>query len=170
MDVVPKPIAAFLVAACIVFTGQSPADAHASLVSTDPADGSQVATAPRTVEMTFSEDLDGGFVAVMAPDGTKVGTSEPRLSGARMSADLAESLQSGRYTVAYRVVSVDGHPVTGEFTFTATSGHHAATPQDAASQESFVDRHSTLLIVGLALAMVAIALMLAPLSRRRRES
>jgi methionine-rich copper-binding protein CopC len=169
MDVVSKLFAAVLVAVCILLTGQLPADAHASLVSTDPADGSQVASAPETVELTFSEDLDTGFVAVMAPDGTKVETSEPRLSGARMSADLEESHQSGVYTVAYRVVSVDGHPVTGQFTFTATSGHQA-TPQEAATEESFVDRNSTLLIVGLALAMVAIALMLAPLSRRRREA
>ena len=169
MDVVPQLISAFLVAACIVVTGQLPADAHASLVSTDPADGSQLETAPEAVELTFSEDLDTGFVAVTAPDGTKVGTSEPRLSGARMSADLAESHQSGMYTVAYRVVSVDGHPVAGQFTFTTTAGHQA-TPQEAASDESFVDRHGTLLIAGLALAMVAIALMLAPLSRRRREA
>lgn len=169
MDVVPKLISAFLLAAWIAFAGPSPADAHASLVSTDPADGSQLQTAPLAVELTFSEDLDTGFVTVTAPDGTKVGTSEPRLSGARMSADLAEGHQSGKYTVAYRVVSVDGHPVTGEFTFTATSGHQA-TPQEPASEESFVDRNSTLLVVGLALAMVAIALMLAPLSRLRGEA
>jgi len=169
MDVVPKLFVAFLVATCVLFTSQMPADAHASLVSTDPADGSQIATPPRTVELTFSDDLDSGFVAVMAPDGTKVKTSEPRISGTRMSADLADSHQRGRYTVAYRVASVDGHPITGQFTFTATSGHQA-TPKEISSQESFIDRHSTLLIVGLALAMVAIALMLAPLNRRRREA
>jgi copper resistance protein C len=169
MDVVPKLIAAFLVATCVLFTSQVPADAHASLVSTDPVDGSQVATPPQSVELTFSDDLDTGVVAVIAPDGSKVTTSEPRISGTRMTADVGESHQRGRYTVAYRVVSVDGHPVTGQFTFTATSGHQAA-PQEASSEESFVDRHSTLLIVGLALAMVAIALMLAPLNRRRREA
>jgi methionine-rich copper-binding protein CopC len=169
MDVVTKLLAAFLLAACIAVTGESPAGAHASLVSTNPADGSQIPTAPETVELTFSEDLNTGFVAVMAPDGTKVGTSQPRLFGARMSADLADTHQSGMYTVAYRVVSVDGHPLTGQFAFTVTSGHQA-TPQEAASEESFADRHGTLLIVGIALAMVAIALMLAPLSRRRREA
>ncbi|MGH3474950.1 MAG: copper resistance CopC family protein [Aeromicrobium sp.] len=165
----PKLIAAFLAATCVVFAGQMPADAHASLVSTDPADGSQIPTAPRTVGLTFSEDLDSGFVAVNAPDGTKVRTSEPRISSTQMSADLAESHQRGTFTVAYRVVSKDGHPVAGEFTFTTTAGHQA-TPQEAVSQESFVDRNRTLLVVGLALAMVAIALMLAPLNRRRREA
>ena len=134
-----------------------------------PPTGREIATAPPTVELTFSEDLDSGFVAVTAPDGSKVTTSEPRISGTTDVADLAASDQRGRYTVAYRVVSGDGHPVTGQFTFTATSGHQA-TPKETSSQESFVDRHSTLLIVGLALAMVAIALMLAPLNRRRREA
>lgn len=86
-----------------------------------------------------------------------------------MSADLAESHQAGTYTVSYRIVSVDGHPVAGQFTFTTTSGHQA-TPQEETSQESFVNRHGTLLLVGLALAMLAIALMLAPLNRRRREA
>ena len=169
MDVVPKLIAVFLVAACVLLAGRLPADAHASLVSTDPADGSTIATPPPSVELTFSDDLDAGFVAVLAPDGSKVGTSEPRLSGTKMTADLQESHQAGRYTVAYRVLSVDGHPVTGQFTFTATSGHQATSPKSA-TDESFVDRHGTLLVVGLALAMVAIALMLAPLSRRRREA
>lgn len=169
MDVVPKFIAVVVLATCLLVAGRVPADAHADLVSTDPADGSQVAAPPRVVELTFSDDLDVGFVAVMAPDGTKVGTSEPRLSGPRMSADLAESHLAGRYTVAYRVISVDGHPVTGQFTFTATAGHQA-TPQEAAQEESFLDRHSTLLIIGIPLAMVAIAAMLAPLSRRRREA
>lgn len=169
MDVVPKLIAAVLVASCVLFAGQMPADAHASLVSTNPADGSHIQAAPRTIDLTFSDDLDSGFLAVTAPDGTTVRTSEPRLSGPQMSADLAESHQAGRYTVAYRIVSVDGHPVAGQFTFTTTSGHQA-TAQETSSEESFVDRHSTVLIVALALAMVAIALMLAPLNRRRREA
>ena len=169
MDVVPKLIAAFLVAVFVLVAGMMPADGHAALVSTDPADGSQIATAPRMVELTFSEDVDSGFVAVTAPDGTKVTTGDPRIDGVRMSADLAESDQRGRYTVAYRIVSADGHPISGEFTFTTTSGQQV-TQQEAPSPQSFVDRHSTLLVVALALAMLAITLMLAPLKRRRREA
>ena len=169
MDVVPQLIAAFLVASCVLLAGQMPADAHASLVSTNPADGSHIQSAPRTVDLTFSDDLDSGFLAVTAPDGTTVRTSEPHMSGTQMSADLAESHQAGRYTVAYRIVSVDGHPVAGRFTFTTTSGRQA-TAEEGSSEESFVDAHSTVLVVALALAMVAIALMLAPLNRRRREA
>ena len=169
MDVVPKLISAVLVASFVLFAGMLPAEGHASLVSSSPADGAQIATAPATVELTFSEDVDSGFVGVTAPDGSTVKTSEPSIDGATLSADLAASEQHGRYTVAYRIVSADGHPVSGEITFTTTSGQHV-TQQEAPSPESFVDRHSTALIIGLVLAMLAIALMLAPLTRRRREA
>jgi methionine-rich copper-binding protein CopC len=169
MDVVPKFIVAFLVGSLALFVGMMPAEGHASLLSSTPADGEQIATAPATVELTFSEDVDSGFVAVTAPDGSTVKTSDPRIDGAEMVADLAKSDQHGRYTVAYRIVSADGHPVSGKVTFTTTSGQHV-TQQEAPSPESFVDRHGTLLITGLVIAMLAIALMLSPLTRRRRQA
>ena len=169
MDVVPRSLIVFLAALVLFLMGSGPADAHASLVSTNPADGSRIATAPATVELTFSEDVGSGFVAVTAPDGTKVKTSQAHISGAQVHADLAASDQRGRYTVAYRVVSDDGHPVSGTFTFTTTSGR-AVTQQEAPPTEPFVDRHSgTILVLALAVAVLAIGVILAPLTRQRRQ-
>ena len=171
MDVVPRYLLAILAALVLLSVNPSTASAHASLVSTNPDDGARIATAPPSVELTFSEDLKSGFVAVSAPDGTTVKTSEPRIAGAQMTADLAASDQRGRYNVAYRIVSDDGHPVSGSFTFTTTSGRAGVTHHDAPTPEPepFVERHGTLLIAGLAVAVLAIGLILAPLARRRRE-
>jgi copper resistance protein C len=168
MDVVPKLLVAFLAGSFLLFAGMMPAAGHASLVSTDPADGSQIATPPPSVKLTFSEDLESGMVAVSAPDGARVTTSEPRLSGPQMVADLAQSDQHGTYTVAYRVVTGDGHPVTGAFTFTTTEGRHV-TQRDAPASASFVERNGSLLLAGLVVAVLAIALMLSPLVRGRHE-
>jgi methionine-rich copper-binding protein CopC len=168
MDVVPRFLALFAAALVLLFVGTGPADAHASLVSTSPADGSRISTAPATVELTFSEDVGSGFVAVTAPDGTKLKTSRAHISGAQVHADLAASDQRGRYTVAYRVVSADGHPVSGAFTFTTTSGR-AVTQQEAPPTEPFVDRHGgTILVLALAVAVLAIGVILLPLTRQRR--
>ena len=172
MDGVPRSLAVLLSVLVLVMVGRGSADAHASLVSTSPEDGSTIATAPPSVALTFSDEVDSGFVAVEAPDGSTVKTSEPRITGTEMTADLEPSDQRGRFTVAYRVVTGDGHPVDGQFTFTATEGRHVtheAGHEDAPSTESFVDRHGTLLVVGLALAVLAIGVMLAPLARGRRE-
>jgi len=168
MDDVPRSLAALLAAFVLVMAGRNAAVAHASLVATNPEDGSKIATAPSSVELTFSEAVDTVFVAVTAPDGTQVVTSDPRIAGADVRVDLAPSDQRGRFTVAYRIVSDDGHPVTDEFTFTTTEGRHV-TPDVLAPEESFLDQFGTLLVVGLAVAVLAIALMLAPLTRGRRE-
>jgi methionine-rich copper-binding protein CopC len=167
MDDVPRSLAVLLAALVLVMVSRGPADAHASLVATSPEDGSKIATAPPSVELTFSEDVDSAFVAVTAPDGTKVTTSDPRMAGTDVRADLAPSDQRGRFTIAYRIVSDDGHPVTGEVTFTTTEGRLVAQ-EDGSPAESFVDRYGTLLVAGLAVAVLAIAVMLAPLTRRRR--
>jgi methionine-rich copper-binding protein CopC len=168
MDVVPKLLLPVLAAVLLVVVGSSPADAHASLVSTNPEDGSRVATAPPSVELTFSEEIGEAFVAVAAPDGAEVKTSPAHVSGARVHADLATSEERGRFTVAYRVVSADGHPVSGTFTFTTTTGR-IVEQQDAPASEPFVERHGTVLVIGLAVAVLAIGLILNPLTRQRRQ-
>lgn len=154
-------------AALVLLTlGSSPAAAHASLVRTDPADGSRITTAPGEVSLTFSENVGTGFVAVTAPNGAEVKTSNVRTVDQVLTADLARSDQRGRYTVAYRIVSADGHPISGEITFTTTTGR-TVERVDAAGDESFVHRHQTHLVVGLAIAVAAIGLILAPLLRGR---
>ena len=171
MDVVSRSITLVLVALLLLLATPGSAVAHASLVSTNPADGASIATAPKSVELTFSEDVGSGFVAVTAPDGTKVKTSQPHISGAKVHADLAANDQRGRFTVAYRVVSADGHPVSGSFTFTTTSGREVKQ-QDAPESESepFVDRHGgTILVAALAVAVLAIGVIMAPLTRQRRR-
>ena len=82
--------------------------------------------------LTFSENVGNGFVAVTAPSGRTVKTSDVRTLDHVLSADVAPSDERGRYTVAYRIVSADGHPIAGEITFTTTTGRvvehvHAAT-------------------------------------------
>ena len=168
MDDVHRSIAVLLAAFVLLMVTGGPAAAHASLVSTSPEDGSRIATAPPSIVLTFSEDVESAFVAVTAPDGTKVAASDPRITGAEITADLAPNDQRGRFTVAYRIASGDGHSVTGEFTFTTTEGRHVMH-EETPPAESFVDRHGTLLVVGLAIAILAIGVMLAPLTRGRRE-
>jgi copper resistance protein C len=172
MDGMPRSLVVLLATVVLVMLGRGAADAHAELVSTSPEDGSRIASAPASVALTFSEDVESGFVAVRAPDDSMMTTSKPRISGTTMTADLEPSDQRGRFTVAYRVVTGDGHPVAGQFTFTATEGRHAThetAHEEAPPTESFVDRHGDLVVVGLALAVLAIGVMLAPLMRGRRE-
>ncbi|MFD7728951.1 FixH family protein [Kitasatospora phosalacinea] len=114
---------AVLVAALgLVLGGATAASAHATLEGTDPERGSVVATAPAAVTLTFSEgvSLSADSVRVLDPQGNAVDDGKPehvdgRSATARVG--LRSGLANGTYTVAWRAVSEDSHPVGGAFTF-----------------------------------------------------
>ncbi|WP_031484340.1 copper resistance CopC/CopD family protein [Streptomyces bicolor] len=102
--------------------GTGSASAHAALRSTDPEDGSLLKSAPRHLTLSFTESvglLEDSF-RVLDPDGRRLRTGEPQhaANGADTArVTLPAKLAQGTYTVAWRVVSADSHPVSGAFTF-----------------------------------------------------
>ncbi len=118
-------------------SGATAASAHNSLASTDPADGTTVAAAPATVTLTFNEPAQalGSQIRVTGPDGAVVSTGEVMLSGSTVAEQLVDARPAGTYTVAWRITSTDGHPISGSFTFTATGAAGASTTTDPATTD-----------------------------------
>lgn len=146
--------------------GAGPASAHAGLVGTDPEDGARLQTLPGSVTFTFNENVGNAFIAVTAPDGTPVETSAVKAADHEISATLTDPGQRGTYAASYRVVSADGHPVTGTVTFDVLTGETVEQVAVESSGESFLDRHLAHVLWGVAAGVVAIALIVWPLRRR----
>jgi copper transport protein len=96
------------------------ASAHAVLLRTDPSPQTTVRNAPRAVKLVFSEPVEVSFgaVRVFDVDATRVDTGS--ISRAQRNREVSvpvRPLKEGTYTVTWRVVSADGHPVHGGFTF-----------------------------------------------------
>ena len=99
----------------------SPAYAHVQLVSSTPGDGAAVSTAPGEVVLRFSEAVrTPAYVVVSGPGGSRLDDGSAEVVDNTVSEELTPISEPGEYTVAYRIVSVDGHPVTGELSFTLT--------------------------------------------------
>lgn len=137
-------VAAVLVAAGVGLA--VPAAAHSQLVSSSPADGAVVAVAPTEVAFTFDEDLLPGVdtIAVSDDEGNVVSSVKVEPDGNVVRAPWPADLPDGTYQAAYRIVSADGHPVSGAILVTidraassspAPSGSaaSAAGPSTAAS-------------------------------------
>jgi copper transport protein len=112
--------------------------AHAVLLSTDPGDGAVVRRAPARISLGFDEKvfLKLGFVHVFSPSGARVDTGAPRYGstdGAKVTVRLRGGLGDGTYTVGWRVISDDGHPVAGAFAFSI--GARSATAATTAGAE-----------------------------------
>jgi methionine-rich copper-binding protein CopC len=123
--------AAALTALFVVLGG--PAAAHTGLQSSAPADGEALTAAPDTVTLTFATAVAPQFaqVAVTGPDGQSVTTGEATVKGAVVRQPVGPG-GDGAYVVAYRVVSDDGHPVSGELSFTLTGTGDAPAVTGAA--------------------------------------
>ncbi|MFE3033733.1 copper resistance CopC/CopD family protein [Streptomyces canus] len=147
----------------LLFGGAGAASAHAALRATDPKDGTVLKSAPRDITLTFTESvglLDDSF-RVLDPDGkrVKVGDAGHGPDGsdtARVS--LPAKLAQGTYTVAWRVVSADSHPVSGAFTFSVGKPSPAIVVADTGPTEN--PATESLFNMGRYLAYLAVALLI----------
>jgi methionine-rich copper-binding protein CopC len=94
------------------------ARAHAFLDHASPLVGSTVASAPREVTLSFTQNLEAAFSSVTVTDasGGRVDQGKPQVSGSTMSVAL-KSIGPGTYHVHWHVLSVDTHKTEGNFTF-----------------------------------------------------
>ncbi len=94
---------------------------HARLVSTAPERGAVVRTQPELVSFRFTEPVEAAFGAIRVYDarGQRVEQGELARSGGDrvLGIGLRPGLPPGTYTATYRVISADGHPVSGGLVF-----------------------------------------------------
>ncbi|WP_162891096.1 copper resistance CopC family protein [Aeromicrobium sp. A1-2] len=119
---------ASLLAACFMWA--SPASAHSSLVRSSPAEGAVLPTAPRSITLEFNEKVSKIAPAiVLRNDAEAVISSRPPTVGrTTISSTVPTGLPDGSYSIVWRVVSDDGHPIQGVIRFVIG---HASDPVDA---------------------------------------
>jgi copper transport protein len=116
-----------------------PASAHATLVSTDPAEGARLQAAPTEVTLEFDEavSLGAGYARVQNGAGDRVDTGSPSVEDGVLTIPLRSDLPDAGYLVSYRVVSADSHPISGTYSFVVGDGELVAS--GASSGEGDVD-------------------------------
>ncbi len=155
-------VLAVVIAAAGVFPAV--ASAHAVLQKTVPTASQTVAHAPTQVIMTFDEPVEPRFAVISVTDAEgrqhAVGAPFTPPGAADSVATDVHDLPSGWYLVYWRVISEDGHPVRGAFTF-AVGPQPGPAPQfvipslseSAATPELVIARWavflSTMIAVGL---------------------
>lgn len=120
-----RVLAGLALAIGVLVAGAAPAGAHAQVVSTDPAAGATLDTSPRSVTVVFNEPVQARPDAVQVHDGTGSRVDDGRLrrvQGGRALRLPMPSLGDGGYVVTWRVVSDDGHPISGGVTWRVGTG------------------------------------------------
>jgi methionine-rich copper-binding protein CopC len=164
----------------------APASAHDAAESTSPASGATVAAPPEKVSVTFNKNplALGSQMLVNDAAGTNWADGAVEIVDNVASQKLKPGAPAGAYTVVWRVVSSDSHPIEGTFTFTATAGAAGSTAvaavptmgtpqpgttpapsQPADSSEPF--QWSIVIFVGTAIGIVVV---LGLMAKRRLKS
>lgn len=131
--------ATLLVAFVLLFAWPQSAAAHDTLIDSTPAADSTVDTLPDELTLTFSAVPIGGEgsteVVVTDAAGESVTDGAAALDGAMVTQPLAAEADAGEYHVIWKIVSSDGHPTSGEFTFTVTTSTLTSDPSAAPTAE-----------------------------------
>jgi methionine-rich copper-binding protein CopC len=113
---------AMLMAMCV---HAAPALAHSMLVKAEPPRRAVLAKPPAQVQLWFNEEIEGDYASLAVLDAEKHPVTEikPQLApDDRKSIILPlPELTPGKYSVKFRVLSVDGHVVESYFDFTVKS-------------------------------------------------
>ncbi|MFI7029175.1 copper resistance protein CopC [Microbispora rosea] len=119
-----RMLAVPLLALLSVMLVATPARAHDVLVASDPKDGAVLGAMPASVTLTFDQAVRRDFarIAVTGPDGAHYEQGEITVDGRNVSIGVRTGTPAGAYAIGYRIVSNDGHPVTGAVKFTVTGG------------------------------------------------
>ncbi|MGS2641830.1 copper resistance CopC family protein [Streptosporangium sp. G12] len=112
-----------LLASAALLGAVAPAQAHNVLISSDPKDGTELATGPEKITLTFDQPVRQGFaqISVIGPDGTRWEAGKTAVDRAKVSVAVKPLGPAGVYAIGYRILSSDGHPVSSKITFTLTA-------------------------------------------------
>ncbi|MGP4093291.1 copper resistance CopC family protein [Nonomuraea sp. KM90] len=124
-------LTAILAAALLVFGSAAPALAHDALKSSSPAKGAKVKSLEE-VRLEFTAKVRMPFVIVRGDGDAEHQRGKPELDGAVVTQAVDGPLPDGKYTIAYRVVSSDGHPIEGEIPF-RVEGAEPPSPSPSAA-------------------------------------
>jgi copper resistance protein C len=112
-----------------------PALAHATLLQQTPAAGARLDEPPEQVRLQFNEPVDAEFdpLKIYDAESNRVDEDDARIepNDARVLVESLKELPKGSYEVEWRVTSVDGHVVSGEYGFSVTGSGGQGSQNDA---------------------------------------
>ncbi len=124
-----------LLAASLLSVSYLPnAQAHAQLVDANPKANARLQSLPERVRLEFDGNLitigdsQANVILVKDSKGNQIDLGDSVVGGARLTVILKSQQVVGRISVAYRVVSEDGHPIEGDYYFTVLGSVAASVP------------------------------------------
>ena len=126
-----------ITAGVLLFVAPTSALAHDEFLSSYPEAGATIGTSPTEITLSFSGELltDPGsaVIEVLDADGQNITVDPPVIETVTATQHLSPDPSAGLFTVRWKVVSSDGHPISGEYSYTVEAFTIGATPAATAT-------------------------------------
>lgn len=133
-------LAAVLFACLALAFGSVPAQAHDQLIGSNPKQGAKLDKQPEWIELNYSGEIqDIGTEIRVKRDGEDYSAGEITVEGRTVKSALPDDLKPGDYTIAWRVVSQDGHPISGTVEFTILDSAGSGGEVEGAGDDEAAD-------------------------------
>jgi methionine-rich copper-binding protein CopC len=149
----------------LLLIGSTAASAHTSVVTTTPLYKSTVTSMPLQISIEFTDELmtigdeEVNTISITAPDKSEISLTSISLVKNLITANLPDvDYQDGTYLVSYRVVSADGHPVSGSYPlYLNAPSAPASQPVTQEDDHGFFHIHQTHIIqAGVVLILIVL--------------
>lgn len=117
--------------------------AHTTLSSSTPAEDSVVTETLEEVVLTFGTVIEQGSAMTLESEGKTYEFNDLSLSNEVMTGTLNEELPNGSYTIQWKIIGVDGHPIEGEVPFELAVEIAEEAPEVEEKEEPVVDEAAT---------------------------
>jgi methionine-rich copper-binding protein CopC len=118
--------------------------AHSHLEESTPTNGEIVTQSLKDITLTFETALEptSSFTLI---DGnhTAIPLSTVSITGNQLIANVEDELTNGAYTIHWKIIGEDGHPLEGDIPFTMNLPENAAPPEQTGSELSTTDATTT---------------------------
>ncbi len=177
-----RVLAGVLALMLMLFGSATAASAHDSVTATAPSNGETVDTVPEKVTITLSNTpaTIGSEIQVLDGSGTNWSAGAVDVLDNTASQAVKPGAPAGDYTVKWRLVSSDSHPIEGEFTFTAAAAGTGSAPAVGAGPMTSVqavpekpleqvkdDSSVPWSVIGLFVVLVGVVVAMVLVARRR---
>jgi copper resistance protein C len=114
--------------------------AHSHLEESTPKNGEIVTEALSVITLTFETAIEPtSSFTLMDEKNASLPLSEVSISGNQLSANIEDDLTNGAYTIHWKIIGEDGHPLEGDIPFTINLPENAASPEQTVTEPPAAD-------------------------------
>lgn len=138
--------------------------AHTGLVKSSPAEGEVLKQDINLIAMEFNTTIEKTILfKLLDESGTEITVSDILITDNYMEGSITSTLEDGSYTVIWKIIGADGHPVQGEYSFVVNKNNTAdlQTPSVSESNNTMEELESPTIFTNFIYAAIFILFVIA---------